>query len=89
MGRAVEREEITTTVARRAALRIIKDGGYSVNDAFQATVQVADFAHATAQLAGRLITRIEEHEAEGYPPTDALRETLQDLTRAIRRLLRG
>lgn len=89
MARAVEREEITTAVARRAALRIIKDDGYSIDDAFKATVQVADFAHATAQLAGRLTARIEEHEAEGYPPTDALRETLQDLTKAIRRFLRG
>ena len=89
MARAVEREEITPAVARRAALRIIRDDGYSIEDAFNATVQVADFAHATAQLAGRLTTRIEEHETEGYPPTDSLRETLQDLTKTIRRFLRG
>jgi ParB family chromosome partitioning protein len=89
MARAVDREEISRAVARRAAARIIKDPAYSIGDAFRSTVQAADFAHGTEQLASRLARRIEEHEHEGYAPTDSLRETLTDLARSIRHLLRG
>ncbi len=89
MARAVEREEITPQTAHRAAVRIIEDPEYTVEDAFNSSVQAADFAHGTEQLADRLAARIEEHERENYAPTDSLRETLEDLTRSIRRFLRG
>jgi ParB family chromosome partitioning protein len=89
MARAVEREEITPTVAHRAAVRIISDPEYTVDAAYKSSVQEADFAHATEQLAGRLAARIEEHESENYAPTESLRKTLEDLSRSIRRFLRG
>lgn len=89
MARAVEREEISPTIARRAAVRIIDDPDYTVEAAFKGSVQAVDFAHGTEQLAGRLAKRIEEHEREGYAPTDTLRDTLEELTRSIRRFLRG
>ncbi|HEX8744041.1 MAG TPA: ParB/RepB/Spo0J family partition protein [Thermoleophilaceae bacterium] len=89
MARAVEREEITPVVARRAAKRIIEDPEYSIEDAFKGTVEAADFSHGTEQLADRLNTRIDEHQRKGYQPTESLRETLEDLTRSIRRFLRG
>jgi ParB/RepB/Spo0J family partition protein len=88
MARAVERDEITPRVAHRAAVRIIEDPDYTVEDAFTSSVQATDFAHGTEQLASRLSARIEEHLSENYAPTDSLRETLQNLTRSIRRLLR-
>jgi ParB family chromosome partitioning protein len=88
MARAVERDEITPKVAHRAAVRIIDDPDYTVEDAFKSSVQATDFAHGTEQLAGRLSARIEEHLSENYAPTDSLRETLQNLTQSIRRLLR-
>jgi ParB family chromosome partitioning protein len=89
MARAVDREEITPRAAHRAAIRIIQDPEYTVKDAFDSSVQAADFAHGTEQLAERLGTRIAEHERENFAPTDSLRETLEDLTRSIRRFLRG
>jgi hypothetical protein len=89
MARAVEREEISHAVAHRAADRIINDPVYSIEDAFKSTVQATDFAHGTEQLSDRLARRLEEHEREGYAPTDSLREALEDLARSIRRLLRG
>jgi ParB family chromosome partitioning protein len=89
MARAVEREEITPRAAHRAAVRIIEDPEYTVQDAFNSSVQATDFAHGTEQLADRLAARIAEHESESYAPTDSLRETLEDLTRSIRRFLRG
>jgi ParB family chromosome partitioning protein len=89
MARAVEREEITPKVAHRAAARIIEDPDYSVQDAFNGTVQAADFSHGTEQIADRLAARIEEHQREAYAPTDSLRDTLDDLARLIRRFLRA
>jgi len=89
LGRAVERKEITPRAAHRAAVRLIEDPEFSVQDAFRSTVQATDFAHGTEQLAGRLAARIDEHGREGYPPTDSLRQMLEDLTDTIRRFLRG
>jgi ParB family chromosome partitioning protein len=89
MARAVEREEITPKVAHRAAARIIEDPAYSVQDAFNGTVQAADFSHGTEQIADRLAARVEEHQHEGYAPTDSLRDALEDLTKLIRRFLRA
>jgi ParB family transcriptional regulator, chromosome partitioning protein len=89
MARAVDREEITPAIAHTAAVRIINDPEYTVENAYNSSVQEADFAHATQQLADRLNARIEEHITENYAPTDSLRETLEDLNKAIRRLLRG
>ena len=89
MARAVEREEISPSVARRAAVRIVKDPRYTIKAAFTGTVQAVDYARGTEQLASRLAARIEEHQAEDYAPTDALRVTLENLGRSIRSFLRG
>jgi ParB family transcriptional regulator, chromosome partitioning protein len=89
MARAVERAEISTAVARRATVRLINDPAYTIQAAFKGSVQAVDYARGTEQLASRLANRIEEHESENYAPTDSLRETLENLTRAIRHFLRG
>lgn len=89
MARAVDRDEITVGVARRAATRIIEDPDYTISAAFKSSVEAVDFAHGTEQLADRLVARIEQHESEDFAPTDSLRETLENLTRSIRRFLRG
>lgn len=88
MARAVEREEISPVVARRAVRRIVDDPGYSIQDAFSGSVEAVDFSHGTEQLAQRLSGRIEEQESEDYEPTDSLREALKDLAKSIRRFLR-
>lgn len=89
MARAVDREEISPRVARHVVDQIINDPTYTVQDAFKGSVEAADFAHGTEQLADRLAARISEHETEDFAPTDSLRETLQELTRSIRRFLRS
>ncbi|HMI81680.1 MAG TPA: ParB/RepB/Spo0J family partition protein [Solirubrobacterales bacterium] len=89
MARAVEREEISPAVARRAVERIVEDPEYSVEEAFKSSVQAVDFSHGTEQLAQRLSNRIDEQEAECFEPTDSLREALNDLARSIRRFLRA
>jgi len=89
MARAVEREEISPTVARRAVSRIVEDPTYSVADAFEGSVQAVDFSHGTEQLAQRLAVRIDEQQSEDYEPTDSLRDALKELASSIRRFLRS
>jgi ParB family transcriptional regulator, chromosome partitioning protein len=89
MARAVERDEVSQSLARRAAVRIIEDPDYTIEAAFRASVQAVDYARGTEQLADRLAARIEEHEREHYAPTDSLREALETLTKSIRQFLRG
>lgn len=89
MARAVERKEISPAVARRAVKRIVQDSSYSVEKAFEGSLQAADFSHGTEQLAERLAGRIEEQEGEDYEPTDSLRDALRELASSIRRFLRS
>lgn len=89
MARAVEREEISPAVARRAVNRIVDDPTYSVADAFKGSVQAVDFSHGTEQLAQRLAGRIDEQQSEDYEPTDSLRDALKELASSIRRFLRS
>jgi ParB family chromosome partitioning protein len=89
MARAVEREEISPVVARRAISRIVEDPTYSVADAFEGSVQAVDFSHGTEQLAQRLAGRIDEQQSEDYEPTDSLRDALKELASSIRRFLRS
>lgn len=89
MARAVEREEVTPAVARRAVKRIIQDPSYSVEKAFKGSMQAVDFSHGTEQLAQRLAGRIEEQRDEDYEPTDSLREALKELASSISRFLRS
>jgi ParB/RepB/Spo0J family partition protein len=89
MARAVEREEISPAVARRAVSRIVEDPTYSVADAFEGSVQAVDFSHGTEQLAQRLAVRIDEQKSEDYEPTDSLRDALKELASSIRRFLRS
>lgn len=89
MARAVEREEISPAIARRAVKRIVDDPDYSVGDAFKSSVQAVDFSHGTEQLAQRLAGRIEEQKNENYEPTESLREALKELADSIRHFLRN
>jgi ParB family transcriptional regulator, chromosome partitioning protein len=87
IARAVDRGEVTGTVARRVTRRLIDDPDYTIADAFEASVEQVDFEHATEQLAERLLGRLLEHERRGYKPGESLSATLRSLSRAIRKLL--
>lgn len=87
MARAVERGEVSGKAARTAAVRIIREPGYGIKRAFNDSSAEADFAHGTEQLAQRLKNRLAEHVENGYDPTQALRDSLEDLVLAIRHFL--
>lgn len=83
LARAVDRGEVTSSAARRVAKRIIDDPKYSIDDAFQQSVEQADFEHATEQLVVRLSSRLDEHRRRGYLPSSRLRKLLSDLAKKI------
>lgn len=88
IARAVEREELPTGVARRVTMKLIEDPGYSISDAFAGSIQQVDYEHTLEQASVRLAEKLDEHQFRGYELGDTLRESLEQLDRAIKRLLR-
>lgn len=89
IARAVDRDEVSRTTARREIRKIVNNPKYTVQQAFRNSVEAVDFSHQTEQLADRLGARLEEQEAEGFEATDALRDSLRSLNRLIRTFLQG
>lgn len=87
IARAVERDELSLAVARRVTRRLVDEPLYSIDDAFAASVEQVDFEHATEQLAYRVIERLRDHAERDYELGGTLRNTLADLSRAIKRAL--
>jgi len=87
MARAVERGEVSSTAARKTALRVIREPAYGLEQAFMDSSAEADFAHGTEQLVQRLRNRLDEHEEQGFEPTPSLRAELEDLLRIVRSFL--
>ncbi len=87
MARAVERGDIPASAARKAAARIIEDPAYTIDAAFEHTVERLDFQHSVAQLVGRLVLGLESHERRDYDLSDDLRESLSSLHTLIKQLL--
>jgi ParB/RepB/Spo0J family partition protein len=87
IGRAVEREEIPVSAARRVAVRLIEDPKYTIDQAFRNSVEQVDFEHGIEQLVDRLVNQLEQHESRGYEVGTALRKSLRDLTRKINSFL--
>ncbi len=88
IARAVEREEIPTSVAATAVRRIMTDKTYSVQRAFTDSVEKVDYEHSTEQLVLRLESRLQEYMERGYEPSDSFRATLTRIATAIRSLVR-
>jgi ParB/RepB/Spo0J family partition protein len=87
VARAVDREEVPRTRARKVTLRLIREPKYSIADAFAASVAAVDYSHGSEQLASRLTNRLEEQLTQEYEPTETLIETLQRLRTLIDELL--
>lgn len=88
LARAVEREEVEVSAARKVARRLIAEPSYTIEKAFKQSVEQVDFEHGAEQLAQRLEARLQEHEEREYEVGEALRHALAALEKAIRRTLR-
>lgn len=87
LARAVERGEVSRPVAARAVQRLIKEPKYSIDDAFSASVERADFEHGIEQLVDRLVARLDEHDRRGYEVSEKLHVALMQLTKKIKQLI--
>jgi len=87
MAQAVERDEISASAARKAVGRIIEDPDYTIDAAFEQTVEGLDFQHSVTQLVGRLLRDLRLHIQRDYDLTDDLRESLSSLQTLIKKLL--
>jgi len=86
LGRAVERGEVSRSHARSVVTRLVRDPGYSIDDAFKQAVEAADYQHGVEQLANRLLEKLAELRGRGYEATDKLIDILDKLADEIRRL---
>jgi len=87
LARAVERGEIEKPKARAAALRLIQDEAYSLDEAYAATVESADIQHGLSQLAARLNTKLHAEGNRDGELSPSLQKALEDLGATIRRYL--
>jgi len=87
LARSVERGETPRAEARSTVRHLIRDLDYSIDTAFQETVEKADFQHSVENLVERLTAKITEHEGRRYEISDSLRQALSELVRRIQALL--
>ena len=87
VARAVDRNEISVAVAGAAVQKLIHDPNYGINEAFQQTVEKADFEHSIEQLADRLLANLEEHKKRRYDISDSLKQCLIKLHSIISEFL--
>lgn len=89
IGRAVERDELGRTTARRAVLRLIDDPEYTIDAAFRDSAAQYDFQHSLDQLAERFLIQLREHRQREYELSGDLRRRLEELQGVLGHLLRG
>ena len=89
LARSVERGEVSRSVAKRVVTKLIEEPKYSIDDAFHESVEQVDYEHSLDQLAGRLITKLDEHENRGYTPSEKLLTLLKALAQRLARFRKG
>jgi ParB family transcriptional regulator, chromosome partitioning protein len=89
IARAVGRNEVSMSAAKRIVDRLIKDPAYSIESAFAASVEQADFEHSLEQLAQRTATKLEEHMRRKYAASEGLLGALQKLRATIAKALKA
>ncbi|HYI31986.1 MAG TPA: ParB/RepB/Spo0J family partition protein [Glaciibacter sp.] len=87
IARAVERNEVSAATARQVVNRLLKVPRYTIDQAYQDSVERVDFEHGLEQLVNRLAAQLDEHASRGYAVGDGLRESLTRARTAINRLL--
>ena len=85
LARAVERNEITTQAARQSIKRLIEEPKYSIDSAYQETVERADLEHGVEQIAVRLTSKLHELKDRGIVFSKKTTKVLAELIKAIRR----
>ena len=87
LAQSVERGEIPINAAKNVVFKLTFDSDYSIDTAFEETVEQADFEHTLDQLVDRMITRLDEHEKRGYRMSETLQKALGELSAKIKKLV--
>lgn len=87
IARAVARKEIGVAVARRVIRNLVTRPTYTVDDAFQDSVEQVDFEHNVATLIERVEKLMEKHRQRGFKPSRLMRQSLRHLAQLIRQFL--
>jgi len=85
LARAVERNEITISSARQSVKRLIEEPKYSIDSAYQETVERADLEHGVEQVAIRLTSKLDDLKERGILLSEKTSKVLAELIKAIRR----
>lgn len=86
IARALDREELPLKDARKVVRKLLENPRYSIQKAFEDSVERIDFEHGTEQLVDRVISRIEEHLEQEYDLGEGLEERLEALLKSVKRL---
>lgn len=88
IARAVDRNEIPVTTARKVVTELVKNPKFTIGAAFASSIEHVDFEHGIEQLVQRLEVNLRTHAERRYPVGPALREALMSLVQAISRFLK-
>jgi ParB family transcriptional regulator, chromosome partitioning protein len=89
LARAVKRDEVSASSARRVVKRLVDDPDYGIDQAFKDSVEQVDFEHGLEQQVQRVLNLLAEHQSRGYGLSAQLADRLRDLGKTIRGLLAG
>lgn len=87
IARAVERDEISATAARRVVNRIVSSPTYTIDDAFRDSAAQADAAHAVEILLDRVFNSLQQYRDSDIVIGEDLADKLQAMSRLIDELL--
>lgn len=88
IARGVERGQVSKRTARAVVRKLIHKTSYSIDQAFEQSVEKADFEHGINQLVERVQTGLADYEHRGYEVSSNLHDALSRLRDAIDSLLR-
>jgi ParB family transcriptional regulator, chromosome partitioning protein len=89
VARAVERNQVPKSAARRVIHQLIQRSDYTIDDAFRDSVEQVDFEHSLGQLAERVSNSLLEHRKRHYKKPTSLRRSLRRLQAEIREFLKS
>ena len=88
IARAVERKDLTLAAAQGVISKLITDLRYTIDDAFNDSVEQVDSEHHLSVLAERVSRLLANHVERNFVPSPATRRALEALAERIRQFLR-
>jgi len=86
LSQAVKRGEVSVRTAKSVAHRLMANSGYSIDDAYEESVERVDFEHSVDQLAQRLIVKLEDFGRRGYEVSDQTKALLSRISALVRQI---